>query len=1059
MYIYIVAVFLMVITTLLLPSLTTAQTTETAVLRWAVTETPGSIPDKNDIRTPCEVNDIAVASDLKTIYAIDIPYAGGLPVIRPGIWKSMDGGINWSPRATMHLCQAIPVVNLPVMDIAVAPDNPDFVAAVCLNNLHTLRTEVYFTDDGGTNWFYTGVVPWVYGGGEQIGDIAISPGYPSNQEIAHDIIIGSRNPASGVADGEIYAWSYPGFYGWEAQDSLVGDAIAINVSPNYAEDFSLVVMASTTQRTYISLGYRDSAANSCAWNIDAGWPVELCEPAQTGGIFSGEDRIITGNIALPVNFMGTLESQRLIFAAYDSNNISKGENQILDDVYRLNNTIVTRLRLPGAGNTVRVSSIAYAGDNDSGKLIAGEVAADLSQASARTWICLDPLPLCPTWQLSLKPPTGGGKDGFANARLAWSADGSTAYCGTGSGNRNTPQKWADPTNPAWNGQPLDESAISVSVDDGFSWNQVGLIDTEISRLRGLAVANDQTNIFLGSVNDHGFDSLWRSQSPVLGEVWQRVMCFSGESSLVKLSPDAEDGSNVFWANQGTSQARSSTDFGQTWHECLPDLIVEDIALQDAGNLYILQANGDVRHGTCLAGWTWSPIFDTGLNVAHTIAANGDFVLVGASINESSPIAYSSDKGQSWLKITTQTPTTGNRHVAFDTYFETDQIIYVADDAGGIYRWSLGRSSAWDDLAPPDHSFYSIHLSGDGPIYGAFSFPDSGVDRALYPRSGVPKPGVNWDSLSVGLAANVRFSSEPDAMDVSKNTLWAIDARDYNILTGVGRLWAFTDTLAGSGLHLLSPAYGTSLGCDPVSGRNQDIDLAWEQLSLADAYEFEIAKDEDFNLRISEAEPATNPYYGPPSVTNPAYRILPGVLPEANTTYYWRVRVRQAATGQVIRSYWSDTGSFNIKAGLPVAAPYPGAQALRPEHGACNVPVSFVAFSWTPFKETTAYRFVLAGDSALSEIIVEEELPTTAYKYNGRLDYETGYFWQVTGSKPLPSEPSPVFSFTTVAEPPPPQAPTPLYQQLLQWLQISVLINVFSFVGVAALTVLFSRHRK
>jgi len=1035
-----------------------AQAPPTSVLRWAVIETPGSIPDRHDILTPSEVNEIAVASDLKTVYAIDIPNAGGLPVTRPGLWKSTDGGVNWSPKPTQHLVQSIPSVSLPIMDIAVAPDNPNLVAVVCLNNLRTLRREVYFTDDGGTSWFYTGIVPWIYGGNEQIGDVAITPGYISNQETVHDIIIASRNPANGAADGEIYAWSYPSFSGWKAQGFKVGDAIAIQVSPKYADDFSLIVMAATALRTYVSLGYRDPVAGTCAWNIDAGWPVELCEPSQTGGANSGEDKIITGSLALTENFVGTVENQRVVFAAYDSNNTSIGQNQVLDDVYRLNNTIVTRLRLPGAGNTARLSSIAYTGNNNGGKLLAGEVAADLSRASARTWACLDPLLLCPTWRLSLKPPTGGGKDGSANARLAWSEDGLTAYCGTGSGNRNTPQRWTDPTNPAWNGQPLDESAVSISIDDGLSWNQIGLIDTAIDCLRGLSVAYEQTNIFLGSINNHGFDSLWRSQSQIIGETWQRVMCVNGESPLVRISPDADDGANVFWANQGTDQARSSVNFGQTWHECLPDLIIEDIAPQDAGNLYVLQANGDVRHGTYEAGWTWSQVFDTGLNTGHSIAVKDDFVLVGASVNESSPVAYSVDKGKNWLTINTQTPASGNRHVIFDTYFDADQIIYVADDAGGIYRWSLGRSSAWDDLAPPNHSFYSVHISSDGPIYGAFSSPGSGVDRALYPRIGVPKPGVNWDSLSVGLAANVLFSSEPDAMELSENTLWAIDARNYDISTGVGQLWAFTDPLAGPGLRLISPAYGSSVGCDPVSGRNQDVDFAWEQLSLAEDYEFEIAKDEDFNFRVAEAEPATNPYYTPPSLTNPAYRILPGLLPEANTIYYWRVRVRQAATGQVIRSYWSDTGSFNIKAGLPVAASHLGAQALRPEHGACTVPISFVAFSWTPFKETTEYKFLLARDSALTDIIVEEYVPTTAYKYNGRLDHDTDYFWQVTASKPLPSEPSPVFSFTTIPEPPATQTSAPLYQQLLQWLQISVLLNVFGFFGVVALTIMFWRRR-
>ena len=1040
------------------PAPVQAQPPDTAILKWTIISTPGSIADRNDIRSPCEVNAIAVASDGKIIYAIDIPNTTPPPAANPGIWKGSDGGISWSSKPMQYLTQATPSPTLPIMDIALAPDNPELLAVVCLNSAATLRHEVYLSDDGGTNWVYAGAIPWVYGGGEQIGAIAISPGYKSGGNLTHDIIVGSRHPNDGNDEGEIYISRYPGFSGWKAQGFNSGDVITLHASPNYATDFSLVVMGTTTQRTYLCLGYRDIAANACAWNKDSGWPVEMCQPSQSGGNTSGEDRIITGDIALPGNFIGTLKDQRLIFAAYDSNGTAWGPSQVLDDVYRLDDTTVTRLRLPGAGTSARVSTIAYTGDSKSGRLLAGEVSANLDLAAARVWICHDPLSLCPTWQPSLKPPTGGGKDGYANAQLAWSPDGSNAFCATGSGNRDTPQKWADPTNPAWNSQSLDESAVSVTIDDGQSWNQIGLIDTRIDRLRSVAAAEDESTVYVASVNDIGFDSLWRSQSPILGQVWQRVMCLSGESPILRLAPGTRDGADLFWGNQGTDQVRNSTDHGQTWHDCLPNVIIQDMAAHDSQVLYTLKANGEVRRGSYADGWIWAKSVDTGLMTSHTIAVRDDYILVGAAVNEPSPAAYSADGGQTWTKITAETPSDGNRHVDFDAYFDTNQIIYLADDAGGIYRWSLSRSDIWDDLAPPNHSFYGIASGSRGALYGVYSSTGSGADRTLYPRSGVPKPGVYWDSITTGLAAGVQFSNEPNAISISDNTLWAIDARDYNPSTEEGCLWAFIDTLSGTGPRLIEPENGTALGCDPVSGRNQEVDMRWQQLSLADAYEIEIARDEDFSLRIAEAEPPTNPYYEPAMVTNPAYRILPGILPEVNTTYYWRTRVRQAATGQVIRSHWSEEGIFSIKAGVPVTSPYLGAQALKPTHDASNTPVSFIAFSWAPFKETTEYNFVLAEDSALENVIVQENLPTTAYKYNGRLDYDTCYFWQVTATKPVPSEPSPVFSFTTVAKPTPSSIPSLLYHQILHWLQASVLVNILGFSMVVATIILFRSRR-
>lgn len=507
---------------------------DTAVLKWAIIDTPGSFPDRNDIRSPCETNVLAVAADASTIYAIDIPNATPGPIINPGVWKSSDGGINWSPKPTQHLVEATPTPTLPAMDIALAPDNPSLVAVVCLNSLGTLRREVYLSEDGSSTWTYSGAIPWLYGIGEQIGDIAISPAYNLNGKTVHDIIACSRHPADGKGEGEIYVLQYPGFGGWKAQGFVSGDAIAVRCSPNYTADFSLVVMAATTKQTYLCLGHRDLAANTCQWNIELDWPVEMCAPEQSGGSSSGEDKIISGDIALPSDFVGTSIDQRIIFAAYDSNGTAMWSSQVLDDVYRLDNTMVTRLKLPGCGRSARISSIAYAGDEKEGKLLAGDVFAETDGAAARVWVCLNPL-ACATWNLATKPPRGGGNIGYANAQVAWSANGSITCCATGSGNRDTPQKWADPTNPTWSSQSLDESAISISRDNGWSWNQVGLIDTRSNRLNSVAVAQDESTLYLASVNDSGFDSLWRSQSSVLGAVWQRVMCFAGESPILRLS--------------------------------------------------------------------------------------------------------------------------------------------------------------------------------------------------------------------------------------------------------------------------------------------------------------------------------------------------------------------------------------------------------------------------------------------------------------------------------------------------------------------------------------------
>jgi hypothetical protein len=92
-----------------------------------------------------------------------------------------------------------------------------------------------------------------------------------------------------------------------------------------------------------------------------------------------------------------------------------------------------------------------------GKLLAGAVKTSTVSLfhGPQVYFTSNPHSPYPTWQNSQKPPTGP-----AQARVGWSADGRVAYCGTSS--------------PA--GGSGDQSAFSVSTNNGFTWNQIGLID-------------------------------------------------------------------------------------------------------------------------------------------------------------------------------------------------------------------------------------------------------------------------------------------------------------------------------------------------------------------------------------------------------------------------------------------------------------------------------------------------------------------------------------------------------------------------------------------------------
>src|SRR4030043_1909480 len=136
--------------------------------------------------------------------------------------------------------------------------------------------------------------------------------------------------------------------------------------------------------------------------------------------------------------------------------------------------------------------------------------------------------------------------------------------------------------------------------------------------------------------------------------------------------------------------------------------------------------------------------------------------------------------------------------------------------------------------------------------------------------------------------------------------------------------------------------------------------------------------------------------------------------ESGHTYYWRVRARVDVAGEAVRSPWSATMYFTVGAGFPVMAEYPTVTLFSPTYGARGVSRS-PAFSWSPMFKTAKYEFVLAKDAALQQVIVKTNVPLTAYMYDGKLDFNTSYFWQVRAIEPGVSDPSPIGTFTVVAE--------------------------------------------
>ncbi len=475
--------------------------------------------------------------------------------------------------------------------------------------------------------------------------------------------------------------------------------------------------------------------------------------------------------------------------------------------------------------------------------------------------------------------------------------------------------------------------------------------------------------------------------------------------------------------------------------------------------------------------------------------------------------------------------------------DNNTIFIADDGAtGSVYRNNVAAQIRWDDgnmmaatngaigcpatgtVAAIPHAVgqSGLVLSYTGEaLYSAHAIcaPDtnSGVDRTIAsnakgdfgPLSGMPKPGIAWDCLNIFVGAifpnGIVFTLQPSSLKIcgccdinSNSTLYSIDNRGYGATPlpatfrdplvlvvsdpgrpgGAGMLWAFTDCLAKKGPALIT-ADKTLIGCDPVSGRAQEVNLCWEQLCVADHYDIEIAKSAAFTIKIIDwvAENACTPLLAPADVTQPcAFFPAGGAAMAAATgtttggiasaiaawgnlecghTYYWRVKVRMSATTQIARSPWSEVRSFTIKAGLPVSTPYYGVQLLSPNNGGLGIPVKPVSFSWSPFKETTKYKFVLAKDAAMTQVVKEADVTTTAFEYDGALEYSSNYFWRVQSVEPAPSDWSATFSFLTEAAPaaapgPTPAPPTPVW--------VWVVIALGAILVIVTLVLIFKTRR-
>jgi hypothetical protein len=1024
-----------------------AQAQSSAVLKWAEVDKPSI--NGEIIVAPSEVNRIAASHDV--VYAVD--------TANSRLHRSYNGGLTFTD-ITSALSQS--GAQLPAQEIAVAPDKPQYVAIV--NNT---RTKVYLSNDNGSTWTDTGL-PTING---TIQCIAISNGYPVASTLVHDIAIGTADWGDTNTDGQIWVLQVgASFSGWQNQNLTIsshtgGEISAIAFSPGYNSDSTILAVASTaddavpaSNSTWLCIGQRDLSASTTLWNGDyiPGYPVPI-------GSLLGDDIGVTGivsSIALPSDYggMSSKPTDRKVLVSCDrepTNPLTALDNGI----YRLDDATQQWQLL----NNIAISSIAYFGTLQSGKLIAG----DTTQVRR----LFDPFYATPppiSWQTANQPPSGPG-----NAQLAWSNDGTVAFCGTG----QIP------------GIDLDESAFSQSLDNGNTWVQTSLINTVI-HISDIAPAPDSKSLFMATYSGVGPEGVWRAAGEPLGTYWSRLLTMETISDrlILRLSPDYADDYTLYVAevNSGSSSSLMAVSHnrGNTWQKIYGPPHIIDVAVEDKDTIYVALPGGYLRRNTTNgAAWLSPPVScfpDTASEINMLTVVGKGNILVGS---RDSSVAYSTDNGRSFTEIDRPISShAGDVQVVADADYSKNKIIYATDKItdDGIWRWTIGTSTEWEQIDEPvtqletGQRICGLGMGKEGTLYALRAEPvaqladnirSGGMDRSLNPSQPYVW-NIEFDVLNRTLPVGTIFDPTtidttiipnvpifPNTMpslklasDVNQNVAWAVDFANMLI-------YRFDDNICKVGPVINSP---DTVGCDPVSGKNHEVNIDWEQLSLSNQYEIQIAKDDQFSIQVVENEHIIPVDLMAPAVFFPAGGIVPTSASEianwgnfeCGHKYYWRTRTRRATTGEIIRSPWSEIGSFTVKAGLPVEADYYGPKLLSPDNGCLGCPIQPASFSWSSFKETTKYEFVLAKDAAMTQVVVDDEAYTSAYQYEGMLDYGTGYYWRVIALEPVPSDWSATFVFQTETAPalpsPPAKAPgTPLWVWVLMAVgSIFVLVTVF-----------------
>jgi len=987
---------------------------------------------------------------------------------------------------------------------------------------------------------------------------------------------------TGDERGRVYRYRTGGLIGrWE--DAATGVPGWINCtavswvfwSANNIADHTLVAITHNT-----NISWAPCAANNNSYLQTGAWSgsnVKWNEAASRGpaALLTTDPtawwltKASTAGVTLPLDYDGTDKNSRYAWAFV---NIQDSAGDTHATIYRVLNGNVDPIAQQIEGQPW-LAMVFYWGNIDEGKAVAGLLGnghirypiVNPTGAFQLATGCCEGIQVyrndgisymdicCQAWQPACKPPPGHGPA----VTIIAPPGGTKTYCLSGGLTTGMNAKMLAPgIQNLHMVDKYDEGGFSVSFDDGDTWNQIGLIDTDMDYLTDVAQSPDcnttyvaSGNLYLSAERQGGLvicgecDSVFFKAKDLSKDIvyargyddkWFRVWhgeltnntALNGDDTpqigLIRLAPEETTKiETVYFVDRGSDTVYYDGNRGLGCWEKGSSTVdeISDLAVQDEATIYALGFDADVAVSDDYGfSASWSSAMGSKVDEGHTIAVLGEGnVLVGGADGK---VAYSDDDlatfldGDASFTELDDIGDDGDVHVAFDSYFDTNSVVYAAvsdsddDEDNGIYRWVIDESSAFTDLGecagtatptetqlglgpscdPVEVGYYGIVLSNaegnpetdattGGVLYAAYGWSDNvtganytGVARCLNPAEEVACGEAMWDYLIEEVNEyHGAFTLEPSSLKIcgclspdTNSKLWAIDdAPYYNGIVleedprydaTLGRLWMYEDCYAKAGPELLSPASDVVVDADPCYCWNDAFTLKWDRQCDACSYNLQISLDEDFTEVILDISGKDG------DCDEIDYDPPKGSAPS------YVVENGELGTGSCgTKFYWrvrsadAETDEIihspwsEVRSFTVAIGPMAELTLTNPGNGAIGVAVSNIPFTWDEVADSTGYEFSLVNAATDTEVVSATSVSGTTYTYTGTLSYDTAYYWMVKAMKDTTVFSEATATFTTGAEGVVPPAPA-----TASWLW--VIIVLAAVVWLVILVLIFRTRR-